>query len=80
MHLLKIMLKANGRCGVPQGGVISQPRSRTPVPETLRGPHGLVRDATVLAVMDAHQARVGRSWVRYFNPQLPSRLTSIQHT
>src|ERR1700757_1966306 len=23
MHLLKIMLKANGRCGVPQGGVIS---------------------------------------------------------
>ena len=24
MHLLKIMLKANGRCGVPQGGVVSQ--------------------------------------------------------
>src|SRR5262245_57154405 len=23
MHLLKIMLKANGRCGVPQGGVVS---------------------------------------------------------
>ena len=23
MHLLKIMLKANGKCGVPQGGVIS---------------------------------------------------------
>ena len=23
MHLLKVMLKANGRCGVPQGGVIS---------------------------------------------------------
>jgi RNA-directed DNA polymerase len=23
MHLLKIMLKANGRYGVPQGGVIS---------------------------------------------------------
>ena len=23
MHLLKLMLKANGRCGVPQGGVIS---------------------------------------------------------
>src|SRR5262245_19808571 len=23
MYLLKIMLKANGRCGVPQGGVIS---------------------------------------------------------
>jgi retron-type reverse transcriptase len=23
MHLLKIMLKANGRCGVPQGGVIT---------------------------------------------------------
>src|SRR6266571_8152225 len=23
MHLLKMMLKANGRCGVPQGGVIS---------------------------------------------------------
>src|SRR5215472_9592850 len=23
MHMLKIMLKANGRCGVPQGGVIS---------------------------------------------------------
>ena len=23
MHLLKIMLKANGRSGVPQGGVIS---------------------------------------------------------
>jgi RNA-directed DNA polymerase len=23
MRLLKIMLKANGRCGVPQGGVIS---------------------------------------------------------
>jgi retron-type reverse transcriptase len=23
MHLLKIMLKVNGRCGVPQGGVIS---------------------------------------------------------
>jgi RNA-directed DNA polymerase len=23
MHLLNIMLKANGRCGVPQGGVIS---------------------------------------------------------
>jgi RNA-directed DNA polymerase len=27
MHLLKIMLKANGRCGVPQGGVISPPLS-----------------------------------------------------
>src|SRR5215468_3554581 len=23
MHLLKIMLKANGRCGVPQGGVVT---------------------------------------------------------
>jgi len=23
MHLLKIMLKANGRCGIPQGGVVS---------------------------------------------------------
>jgi len=23
MHLLKIMLKANGRYGVPQGGVVS---------------------------------------------------------
>ena len=23
MHLLKIMLKANGECGVPQGGVVS---------------------------------------------------------
>jgi RNA-directed DNA polymerase len=23
MRLLKLMLKANGRCGVPQGGVIS---------------------------------------------------------
>ena len=23
MHLLKIMLKANGRCGVPQGGVVA---------------------------------------------------------
>ena len=23
MHLLKIMLKANGRCGVPEGGVVS---------------------------------------------------------
>ena len=23
MHLLKVMLKANGRCGVPQGGVVS---------------------------------------------------------
>jgi len=23
MHLLKIMLKANGRCNVPQGGVVS---------------------------------------------------------
>src|SRR5215831_8823888 len=23
MHLLKVMLKANGRCGVPQGGVLS---------------------------------------------------------
>jgi RNA-directed DNA polymerase len=23
MHLLKIMLKANGRCGVPQGGVMA---------------------------------------------------------
>jgi RNA-directed DNA polymerase len=27
MHLLKIMLKANGRCGVPQGGVIT-PRTQ----------------------------------------------------
>jgi RNA-directed DNA polymerase len=24
MHLLKIMLKTNGRCGVPQGGVVSR--------------------------------------------------------
>jgi RNA-directed DNA polymerase len=23
LHLLKIMLKANGRCGIPQGGVVS---------------------------------------------------------
>src|SRR4029453_12137603 len=28
MHLLKIMLKANGRCGVPQGGGISAVLSR----------------------------------------------------
>jgi hypothetical protein len=28
MHLLKIILKANGRCGVPQGGVGSVTSSR----------------------------------------------------
>jgi hypothetical protein len=37
MHLLKIMLKADGRCGVPQGGVIT-PRTQkiTLVVDSLR--------------------------------------------
>ena len=56
LHLLKMILKANGKCGVPQGGVIS-PVAQQPLPQR-GGPDAGAGTENARAMGRLHDGRV----------------------